>query len=72
MVFPKCKSEHTGVVDSRPYKNQVNRRRWCPNCDHRFSTVEISKDEYKEIMEHLYALQRIKPKLVSLAEEIVW
>ncbi|VWL85253.1 transcriptional regulator NrdR [Oceanivirga miroungae] len=37
-----CKSEDTGVIDSRVIGNQVKRRRECKNCGKRFTTIEIA------------------------------
>ena len=28
-----------------PVKSYIRRRRYCPSCDHRFSTVEISQED---------------------------
>jgi transcriptional regulator NrdR family protein len=39
MDCPKCKKE-TNVKDSRKYGPIVRRRRRCPSCNHKFSTVE--------------------------------
>ncbi len=46
MNCPKCKSEQIEVRDSRSYENCVKRRRLCFDCGFRFSTVEISVNEY--------------------------
>ncbi len=42
MHCPRCKSEDTGVVDSRLAEDgrAVRRRRECPDCEHRFTTFE--------------------------------
>lgn len=42
MRCPVCGTEETRVVDSRAIENgaAIRRRRECPKCDHRFSTVE--------------------------------
>ena len=44
----KCKKcgWDTYVVDSRPKDSIVQRRRSCPNCGERFSTIEIDRDVY--------------------------
>ena len=45
---PKCGSENGHVVDSRPSENNTaRRRRECNNCGFRFSTIEITIQEYK-------------------------
>lgn len=37
-----CGFEDTFVVDTRPFKDAsiTRRRRWCPNCKHKFTTYE--------------------------------
>lgn len=42
MICPFCLSLSTDVFNSRPtkHKNQVWRRRRCPECDHSFTTYE--------------------------------
>ena len=59
MQCPVCGTEDTKVVDSRIIENgaAIRRRRKCPNCDHRFSTLEhvellrlmvVKKDGWRE------------------------
>lgn len=47
---PVCGSVELKVIDSRPYRNGVKRRRECQECFTRFSTFESvifsSLDEY--------------------------
>jgi transcriptional repressor NrdR len=42
MHCPRCKSEDTGVIDSRLSEEgrAIRRRRECPKCNHRFTTFE--------------------------------
>jgi transcriptional repressor NrdR len=49
MRCPFCANEETQVKDSRVYDNggAIKRRRYCPNCDSRFTTIE--KVLYKDI-----------------------
>lgn len=63
MICPKCKNAHPNIIDSRHESNLVNRRRWCDNCGYRFSTVEISKDDYKEILKLKEDMQRLEAVL---------
>lgn len=63
MTCPKCKNAQPGVIDSRHESNLVNRRRWCADCGYRFSTVEISKDEYKEILKLKEDMQQLEAVL---------
>lgn len=45
MFCPKCSREHTDVSDSRVINDgkNVRRRRICPHCSYRFSTLEAVK-----------------------------
>ena len=40
MKCPKCGADQFMVVDSRPCKDGIRRRRQCVACEHRFSTYE--------------------------------
>ena len=40
MECPQCGSADTGVIDSRPSKDAIRRRRTCAACEHRFTTYE--------------------------------
>ena len=63
MVCPKCKNAHPNVIDSRQESHLVNRRRWCADCGYRFSTVEISKDDYKQVLKLKEDMQRLETVL---------
>ena len=41
MRCPKCGQEKTKVKDSRASLTETKRRRRCPQCGHRWSTVEV-------------------------------
>ena len=43
MICPKCKSPNLIVIDSRPLKDEVRRRRECADCKYRFTTYEITE-----------------------------
>lgn len=45
MNCPKCQSLQVAVVDSRPYKDTIKRRRLCRDCGSRFSTMEVQVEE---------------------------
>lgn len=49
MICPKCKSDQLHCVDSRPAPDSVRRRRECPNCGHRFSTIEIQEERLADL-----------------------
>ena len=43
MYCPKCNSDQTTVLDTRPSENNgIRRRRECQNCAHRFTTYEYT------------------------------
>lgn len=52
MKCPACKEGDTGVCDSRnrPSKNKIWRRRYCMNCHHRFTTIEMSEDALVQLL----------------------
>ena len=50
MICPKCLRPHVGCVDSRPTVATVLRRRECPDCGYRFSTVELARDDLEEAL----------------------
>lgn len=60
MKCSKCGSVNVQCVDSRQTPNNLTRRRrWCEDCGHRFSTVEIPVDEYQATKEKLALLETI-------------
>lgn len=62
MQCPKCKSDLTSVVDSRPSGETNRRRRQCIDCGFRFSTREVIDDELQE-------LENIRSCLAYLAQQ---
>lgn len=57
MNCPNCQSNNTQVRDSRPHPDGIFRRRRCLTCNHRFSTIEIKKDDYEDMK---YIIERAK------------
>lgn len=49
MQCPSCASDKTKVIDTRPCKGDVVRRRTCKACGHRFSTAERITAEYMRV-----------------------
>ena len=49
MQCPKCNAYGLACSDSRPYNETIRRRRRCMNCGYRFSTVEISVEDYRKL-----------------------
>lgn len=56
---PNCQSDQLYVADSRNHSddNYLHRRRKCEKCGYRFSTVEICKDHYDELLKEHTRLQ---------------
>lgn len=53
---PGCRGSNVNVVDSRPVEDKdfgfiVRRRRTCNNCDHRWTTYEVSAEIYAKFCE---------------------
>ena len=46
MKCEKCGSAELDIVDSRSIEGGVWRRRECRRCWHRFTTYEVSKDDF--------------------------
>ena len=42
MTCPKCDASATWVIDSRPNKTMIRRRRKCGDCSHRWTTFEVA------------------------------
>lgn len=49
IVCPNCGSKNTFVCDKRPKPYGIRRRRWCVDCDGRFSTVEVNVETNRTI-----------------------
>ena len=70
MLCPNCKSSITKCIDSRPINGRTRRRYECRTCYTRFSTAEISVEDYKALQFKEYLLcdaltyaDKIKEKL---------
>lgn len=48
MKCPECglMDEANRVIDSRPFKNTIRRRRECSECKHRWNTYEVTEAEF--------------------------
>jgi transcriptional regulator NrdR family protein len=48
MKCPQCGrlDENTRVIDSRPFKHTIKRRRECSFCHHRWNTFEATEQEF--------------------------
>lgn len=50
MKCPVCDGD-TFVYDSRPKQDSTNRRRKCLYCDYKFTTIEIDRDFYENLID---------------------
>jgi transcriptional regulator NrdR family protein len=65
MNCPKCNSDNVFTPDSRPRGNTVYRRRSCEGCGYRWSTLEISHEEYLGLQEAKRLLEKMKHILME-------
>lgn len=49
MQCPRCKAYGLSCKDSRPDGETIRRRRQCLNCGYRFTTYEISTEDYAKL-----------------------
>lgn len=49
MQCPKCNGYGLACSDSRPHNETIRRRRRCLNCGYRFTTYEISVEDYSKL-----------------------
>lgn len=84
MNCPKCNSK-SSVYDSRTTATHTRRRRVCPKCAHRFTTVEIETDARDKSIERvlvrlsknleaergktLHRLQHVEGEVGNMADE---
>lgn len=51
-MCPKCgDTEEQRTIDSRTDLYGTKRRKSCPLCGHRFNTIEITMDSFKELLD---------------------
>lgn len=51
MTCPKCLSANSICIDSRITKeNSIRRRRRCADCDYRWTTYEVSDEDYYNLV----------------------
>lgn len=60
MRCPICKSYQVRCIDSRPYDDQIRRRRECSDCGARVSTIEIPITKHKELKNKAHELDILK------------
>lgn len=77
MKCPKCGSDQLGCIDSRKNNGAVRRRRVCQDCHYRFSTMEISVDEFnammakeKLLMAYLHQAAQVSAEIAAINQSI--
>ena len=58
----KCHSD-TIIIDSRDECGYVRRRRKCINCEYRYSTVEILKEDFDKMDKSVLLIKELAEKL---------
>ena len=66
-LCPKCSST-THVMECRDFGNRFSRRRYCNNekCLHRYSTFEVSAQDYLSLKQ----VNNMKAKLTEILENL--
>ena len=66
-LCPKCSST-THVMECRDHGNRFSRRRYCNNqkCLHRYSTYEVSAQDYLSLKQ----VNNMKAKLTEILENL--
>lgn len=71
MLCPKCKSGKLKTIDSRlSGENTTRRRRMCLACKYRFSTMEISVEEYHELKDKESLLAAMLKKAAEVSDKL--
>jgi transcriptional regulator NrdR family protein len=71
MKCPKCNSDNVAVVDSRERPDGKRRRRYlCKDCNSRFSTLEVTVEELKKLLDYLKQGEAIRGAAIHLNELI--
>lgn len=66
MNCPKCGNSLASCIDARQKNDTIYRRRKCVECGYRYSTIEITIDENKRLIE----VEKSLKELLSHAQEI--
>lgn len=71
MQCPKCNAYGLACSDSRPYNETIRRRRRCLNCGYRFSTVEISIEDYHKLKENEAEAAEVLSNLEEILSKVI-
>jgi transposase-like protein len=70
MKCPKCGMYLLYIIDSRPTNGHIRRRRVCLECEHRFTTYEISSGEYDALKEKEKLLYDLLARTGKISEKL--
>lgn len=70
MNNPCCHSTDSFICDSRMSNGTIRRRRVCRLCGHRFTTYEVSRDEYDRLNVSEKMLVKATAATKSLAKRL--
>jgi len=60
MKCPHCSWGSSAVLEARQTQQYKRRRRECLSCEHRWTTVEVTAEEYKELKELANKAQQLQ------------
>lgn len=66
MKCPVCGSDNITTVDSRSDHDSIVRRKKCLVCNHRWSTIEIDKDQWYSALQIKEERRRGRSKMINL------
>lgn len=62
MKCPMCGSDNIATANSRSDNDSVVRRKKCLECNHRWTTIEIDKDQWYSALQIKEQRKRRRPK----------
>lgn len=62
MKCPMCGSDNITTADSRSDNDSVVRRKKCLECNHRWATIEIDRDQWYSALQIKEQRKRGRPK----------
>ena len=71
IVCPKC-SAHSQVMDSRPRKGFVYRRRKCERCAHQWPTIEVTLDGVIDLRRDPRATKHMRHTLAAMEKSAAY
>lgn len=69
MKCPRCNALGLTCKDSRPNGETIRRRRRCLNCGYRFTTYEISAEDYRKLKGEVEGTEALITDMLSYLDE---